>query len=418
MKKLKILILIILLFIIIASLGIFPEIISSCIIICIACLFFIYWIRIIFKYERDSTYKQEIACNEDELLAKYTPIEAGCIQENRNALFRDVVATLLDLVDKKYLLLEISKSFDGNYMYFVKTNRESNYTLNEVEAYILKWFSKKDNKKLEWLPEATTKYSVSEFKAINLLERLKEMTKEKRLFDKMERIDEKVMKKINKAGFNKNLIPTEVKNNNYILLVFSILVFLISVFHILTVGVNLLAFGLVVNLPFVLVIIMPIIYFIIYKFLLNPLSKTRNNLLKRIIKNNFSFRSVSIISVLIIICCITFITTKSLILLANVLLFGISLLIVLTSNVSLKNDLTTMADYSALNTLKNKIENYSLFQDREIKEIILWGKYLVYSISFGISIESKKQFQDLDNMRIYKELLDDREMVKYFKFMR
>ena len=100
------------------------------------------------------------------------------------------------------------------------------------------------------------------------------------------------------------------------------------------------------------------------------------------------------------------------------LLFGISLLIVLTSNVSLKNDLTTMADYSALNTLKNKIENYSLFQDREIKEIILWGKYLVYSISFGISIESKKQFQDLDNMRIYKELLDDREMVKYFKFMR
>ena len=40
-------------------------------------------------------------------------------------------------------------------------------------------------------------------------------------------------------------------------------------------------------------------------------------------------------------------------------------------------------------------------EDREIKEIVLWDYYLIYAISFGIAIESKKQFQNLDILDFY-----------------
>ena len=64
--------------------------------------------------------------------------------------------------------------------------------------------------------------------------------------------------------------------------------------------------------------------------------------------------------------------TKNQIALVTELLIGVSTLIILTDDLMMKNDPIIAEDYSRLNALKYKIENYSMMQNRDVKEIVLW----------------------------------------------
>ena len=68
-------------------------------------ILFIYWLILINKYEKDKKYL--ISPNDEEMFEKYNPLMAGCIQGSRNVLARDIIAVVLDLVNKKYLKLDI-----------------------------------------------------------------------------------------------------------------------------------------------------------------------------------------------------------------------------------------------------------------------------------------------------------------------
>lgn len=46
----------------------------------------------------------------------------------------------------------------------------------------------------------------------------------------------------------------------------------------------------------------------------------------------------------------------------------------LTDNLMLKNDAIMIEDYSKLNTLKKKIEDYTLLKDKNIEYVQLWEK--------------------------------------------
>ena len=93
---------------------------------------------LILLYEKENRYA--VAVNDEELFKKYNPLIAGCIQGSRNVLPRDIIAVILELVNKKYLKMRITKSIkkvQDNYNYYVQVNPDSTDVPDEVENYIL-----------------------------------------------------------------------------------------------------------------------------------------------------------------------------------------------------------------------------------------------------------------------------------------
>ena len=97
---------------------------------------------------------------------------------------------------------------------------------------------------------------------------------------------------------------------------------------------------------------------------------------------------------------------------ADEVLICIATILILTDNLMLKNSSIMIEDYSKLNALKDKIEKYSLMEERDIEQIILWEQYLSYSVSFGIANKIVKRIkglhldEDLENLMINTPFVD------------
>ena len=102
---------------------------------------------------------------------------------------------------------------------------------------------------------------------------------------------------------------------------------------------------------------------------------------------------------IIIIITAIFIPAKFLI--ADEILICIATILVLTDNLMLKNDAIMIEDYGKLNTLKKKIEDYTLLKDKNIEYVQLCEKYLCYAVSFGIS---NKIINCIDGLNIDDDL--------------
>ena len=71
-----------------------------------ASVLIIYWIVLLIIFEKEKkTYVSDI--NEEELFRKYNPLIAGCIQGSRDVLARDIIAIILNLIDKGNIKLEL-----------------------------------------------------------------------------------------------------------------------------------------------------------------------------------------------------------------------------------------------------------------------------------------------------------------------
>lgn len=81
---------------------------------------------------------------------------------------------------------------------------------------------------------------------------------------------------------------------------------------------------------------------------------------------------------------------------ADQLLLCIALIIMLTDNLMLKNDPIMIEDFSKLNALKDKIQDYTLINEKDIEQITLWERYLTYAISFGIAEKIMKRIKGLN----------------------
>ena len=100
--------------------------------------------------------------------------------------------------------------------------------------------------------------------------------------------------------------------------------------------------------------------------------KSINKVVQKINGQKIVSMSVTIILIFLVIMVFTFIISGNQFLLVSELLIGISTLIMLTDNLMTQNDPIMIEDFSRLNALKYKIENYSMMKNRDIKEIILW----------------------------------------------
>ncbi len=336
-----------------------------------ALILLIYWIVLLLIFEKDKKYIPMII-EEDELFKKYNPMIAGCIQGSRNVLARDIIAVALNLIDKGIIKIEIKPrivSAKENYTYLISKNFELEDQMDEIEAFIYEWiFNGKPGAYLE--------------------ERLKEMPKEKDANDKFQELNKLAEKNLSSLKANETKVPTIIR-------VFNTILFIICLFltgkHILYNGFN--VYNPSSQIGFITAILMAIIMFfpIIMGLMIIPLNliiiirRAINKSVQKVTGQKVVTTTISLLVFFGIIIALTYFFISAKYIVADEILICISTIILLTDNLMLKNNPSMLEDYNRLNFLKDKIKNYSIMEDRDIEQVVLWGKYLAYAVSFGIA---------------------------------
>ena len=364
-------------------------------ILIIAIILFVYWIILIFIYERDKKYIT-VYTGESELFEKYNPLIAACIQGSREILARDIIAVILNLIDKKKIEMEIipNSSSKEPYIYILKKTNEEN--MDEIELFIYRWLFKGHI-------------------TVDLNDRLEEMAKEKDANKKFKELNNIAKKELNSIGANISKVPMTLRIFNVLLFIISLILVFI---HIQYNKLEIYDFNsIILNLVYVLeilIILIPI-FIGVLAIPINLLVSTRhrvNKLVRKFTGQKIATTSVTMILLFFIIMLITsMFGEKSTFLIVDELLIGISLMIMLTDNLMLKNEAVRIEDFSRLNMLKDKLEDDQLFEERDIEQIVLWEKYLAYGVAFGISSKISKRIKEMHIDDDLEYLLDSSSLL-------
>lgn len=348
-------------------------------IIIFAICLLIYWIILMLIFEKDKKYTVA-NIEEDKLFEKYNPMLAGCIQGSRTILARDIIAVILGLINKKIIKLELMNSISKeNYLYMISKNPEAEKQMDKIEKYVYNWvFEKKD--------------------IVNLNDRLKEMPKEKEANQKFKQLNQIVEENLAQKGANQAKVPLILRGFNIFLFVLSLIV--ISK-HIMFNGFNIydtktstaiIQFIMMRALMFIPILIgllyLPINLIIILRHKIN---KT----VQRISGQKIVTTTISLTVLFGVIIILTAIFSPVKYIVADEILVCIATILILTDNLMLKNNAIMIEDFSKLNTLKDKIENYSMMEDRDIEQVMLWEQYLSYAVSFGLANKIIKRLNGL-----------------------
>ena len=143
--------------------------------------------------------------------------------------------------------------------------------------------------------------------------------------------------------------------------------------------------------------------------------KERNKLINKITGQRVVTTTVAIIVIFLIIIILTalFSSNANKYIIADEVLICISLIIMLTDNLMMKNSIRMIEDFSKINCFKDKIENYTMMEDRDIEQVTIWGKYLAYAVSFGIADKIRKRIKDLSLDDDLLELLNNEDILEY-----
>ena len=139
-----------------------------------------YWVVLLIIYEKDKKY---VVTNydEQEIFNKYNPMIAGALQGNRDILARDIIAVILNLINKKNIDLELKSSYNdkNKYDYYLTRVKDKENTLDEIEKVVYTWLF-------------GTKQTVE------LGQALKEMPKDKNANDKFKTLNNLTQSELNK----------------------------------------------------------------------------------------------------------------------------------------------------------------------------------------------------------------------------
>lgn len=342
------------------------------------CIFLvIYWIVLLFLFEKEESYDYTYENADDlETLKKYNPMVAGCLVDNRQVLARDVTAVVLNLIQKDILHMEMKPTLKGkeNYTYMISRNREANINdLDEIERYVLSWL-----------------FGYYEQEEIDLIQKLKEISKRKDFIKNLKKLDRMTQKKLNSIGANIKSVPSFIRKANIILLV---IVCIMAVIHIVNNGLDIRIYEstlFILGIVAVgIIIILPVVALAIHLLLLLIV------LLKKLIKSQaekYSGKKIVSMSLILLIFISIFVGIVYMIvpnkyICLDIFMIGMALLIVRTDNLMTKHSKQALNDYYALQEIKYKIEEYSLIKDEQINYIKLWDEYLIYAVAFGIPIQ-------------------------------
>lgn len=339
----------------------------------------VYWIVLLIKYEHDKKHPI-VNIKEEELFKKYNPMLAGCLQGSREILARDIIAVILNLIDKKMIGLDIKNTLEGkeNYKYFINKLPNKGQEMDEIERYVYNWIFAGSG-------------------AVNLSDALERLAKDERASEKFKKLNQMVQNRLNEKGANLKGVPKILRIFNTILFIASIY---ISIKHVLSQGfeiysdIDILMSILIIGfslLPFAMAILYIPLYLIV------AIRQKVTQLIHKITGQRVVTTAVTIIaiSLTIIMLTVSLSNPANRYIIADEILICVALLIMLTDNLMLKNRVDMIEDYCRVNGLKEKIENYTIMEDRDIEQVELWGKYLSYAVSFGIADKISKRIKGL-----------------------
>lgn len=353
-------------------------------------LLLLYWIILLCIYEADKKF-QIANIEEEELFQKYNPLIAGCIQGSRDILSRDMIAVILNLINKKNIQLELIPSLKNSlrgdqYIYQISKNPEKENEMDKIEKYIYHWIFQKNEK-------------------VNLANRLESLAKEPIANEKFKALDILAKNQLNVLGANRAAVPGFVRLINNILLILTFVWAHISiqelVFNVFNSQV-LMQFGLKVTAYIIAFfpIVMGLVYIPIY--LIVSIRRMVLGGVQKFSGQKVVSTTITILVFASIIMLITGLFTNVRGLVLDELLIAIALIICLTDNVMLKNSVIMIEDFSKLNALRDKIKDYTLSNQRDIEQIFLWNQYLAYAVSFGVA---DKIMERIDIMTVDDDLI-------------
>ena len=371
---------------------------NNIIIVTISGMLFVYWLVLLIIYEKEDkcryTKKDEL-----ELLKKYNPMVAACIAQNRNIMGRDIIAVILNLIEKGKFNLRIvpdEKSIDVKYRYMISENKQSKYETDIIEEYIYNWL-------FEDVSDFIRKKEEKEYISINdegileidLIKRIRSFSANEDTYYKIKELKKINQRKLNKSGANMNAVPFLLKVFN----TFCIMLFILLLVgnHVVTNGI-----GLVINNFHVLIImfaliflisILPLIY-IIALVLLKTIMISYISLKEVSEKNtgrNLIANSIAIIVSTIVVMAFVLLLPIDTYIVYDVLIIGVGFLIIHTDDYMLRHNKEILNDYYNLKEIEEKIKKYSLIEEKNIEYIELWNKYYTYSVALGITLEINKE---------------------------
>lgn len=390
---------------------------TSKIILFATCLL-IYWIILMLIFEKEKKHKVN-NIDEEALFEKYNPMIAGCIQGSRDILARDIIAIILELINKKIINLELQPMLQGHdkYNYIISKNPKMENKMDSIEKYVYEWVFEGTNK-TNYKERKKEKYESAfdfvsqnrledrKIKRVKLSKRLKDMPKEKEANKKFKELNDLVGENLKVKGANQAKVP-------FILRIFNIFLFILSIIfvykNIMFNGLNIYSSksqqDLLAIILYILIVGFPLIMGILY-ILINLIVMLRhkiNKTVQKITGQKVVTTTISLIIFFGIIIILTAIFLPVKYIIADEILICIATILILTDNLMLKNSVTMIEDYSKLNTLKDKIENYSIMKDKDIEQIVLWEKYLSYAVSFGLA---KKVIKRIDGLYMDDDLIN------------
>lgn len=371
---------------------------NNIIIVTISGLLFVYWLILLIIYEKEDKYRYTKK-DDLELLKKYNPMVAACIAQNRNIMGRDIIAVILNLIEKEKINLRIvpdEKSIDVKYRYMISENKQSKYETDIIEEYIYNWL-------LEEVSDFIRKKEEKEYISINdegileidLIKRIRSFSANEDTYYKIKELRKISHKKLNKSGANMNSVPFLLKVFN----TFCIMLFILLLVgnHVVTNGI-----GLVINNFHILIVmfalilliaILPLIY-IITLIILKTIMISYISLQEISEKNtgrNLIANSIAIMVSTIVVMAFVLLLPIDTYIVYDVLIIGVGFLIIQTDDYMLKHNKKILDDYYNLKEIEKKIENYSLMEERNIEYIEIWDKYYTYSVALGITLEINKE---------------------------
>lgn len=361
-------------------------------------IFFVYWILLLYKYEKEREAISTTIISDDDLMKKYNPMIAGCIEGNRDVVHTDIASVILGLVNKKIVDLEIVPVNEEEkiYKYIVKRNisNEVNIGMDEIERYVHAWIFG---------------IGISEKKEVNMVERLRYLTEDDEYKDKLKGLRKLVKKKLNSLGANKNKVPSAIRVINTFIFISVILLCLFTVwFGLVNIQIDTMEIVLLYFAIMIFGFSIPIVIFLTYAGIVLFLQTKRigeilmNKIFKReLLKTIFLIFIMTLTLIIVTLAC-----SISPLIIPFEILLCISFLIMKTDNLMTQNDEEIMMDYNRLKELKRRIAEYSLLNDREIEDVKLWEEYMTYAVAFGVALEVMK-----DTDKKYEKIKPDR---KYF----
>ena len=90
-----------------------------------------------------------------------------------------------------------------------------------------------------------------------------------------------------------------------------------------------------------------------------------------------------------------------------IVFFAIAILIIKLSKKNVMKKLITKGKVSYKNwqSFNLFLENYSIFKDRGVQDIILWRMFLVYGTALGLADKLSSEVDDLGMAELYKQII-------------